>query len=73
MIHAGPLLTAMSQAPSWPLVKQIAPGASGLVALGMRLFHSGQELGLVAERAPADRAETERGELINLPAAGRQF
>lgn len=74
MIHAGPLLTTMSQVPSWPLVKQIAPGASGsvAVALGRRLFHWGQELGLVAERAPADSAEMERGELVNLPAAGRQ-
>lgn len=59
MIHAGLLLTTMSQDPSWPLVKQIAPGASGSVVLGKRLFHSGQESGLVAKRAPADSAEME--------------
>jgi hypothetical protein len=71
MIHAGPLLNAMSQAPSWPLVKQIAPEASGSVALGMRLFHSGQELGFNAERAPADSAEMEHGRTHKLT-SGRQ-
>lgn len=45
-----------------------------MVALGMHLFHSGRELGSVAERAPADSAEVEPGELINsAAAAGRQL
>lgn len=60
------LLTAMSQAPSWLLVKQIAPGASGSLRLECVYSTQGKNWAQLPKRAPADSAEMERGEGISL-------